>query len=115
MDGLLSTRVQRNYGTDHVYLVNADLALIWEDITGKKTVDNRDISSLKNLITLVVNNYAESQLNSDNHAKTHEMECNCSIYEHDICFDGVITHFSYDCLCCRNTSEEQEEWRINND
>ena len=37
------------------------------------------------------------------------MECNCSIYEHDICFDGVITYFSYDCLCCRNTSEEQEE------
>jgi len=36
------------------------------------------------------------------------MECNCSIYEHDICFDGVITHFSYDCLCCRNTLEEQE-------
>ena len=63
MDQLLSTRVQRNYGTDHVYLTNAELALIWEDITGKKTVDDRDISSLKNLITLVVNTYAESQLN----------------------------------------------------
>ena len=36
------------------------------------------------------------------------MKCNCGVYEHDICFDGVITYFSQDCLCCRNTSEGQE-------
>ena len=36
------------------------------------------------------------------------MKCNCDVYEHDICFDGVITSFSHDCLCCRNTSEGQE-------
>ncbi len=65
MTDLLKTRVQRNYGTDHVYLVNAEMALIWKDITGKKTVDDRDIRYLKNLITLVVNTYAESQLNGE--------------------------------------------------
>jgi len=54
MTDLLKTRVQRNWGTDHVYLTNAELALIWEDITGKKTVTDRDISSLKNLIGLIV-------------------------------------------------------------
>jgi len=88
MDELLSTRVQRNWGTDHVYLTNAELALIWEDITGKKTVDDRDIENLKNLITLVVNNYVENKLNgffvsmeqthinSDNHARICDIE-NC--------------------------------------
>ena len=54
MSDLLNTRVQRNWGTDHVYLENVEMANIWEDITGKKTVSDSDISNLDNLVRLIV-------------------------------------------------------------
>ena len=47
MTDLLSTRTQRNYGTDHVYLQNANMANIWYCWTGKKTVTDTDISNLR--------------------------------------------------------------------
>lgn len=56
MTDLLSTRVQRNWGTDHVYLTNAKMANIWYCITGKKTVSDIDISNLRFLIKTVIEN-----------------------------------------------------------
>ena len=93
MDQLLSTRVQRNYGTDHVYLTNAELALIWEDITGKKTVTDRDIADLKNLIGLIlrsveiringtsdIGSIEQAHIDSDNHARVCDnLSCDCDI------------------------------------
>ena len=54
MTDLLSTRTQRNWGTDHVYLENANIANIWECITGKKTVSETDLSNLESLIRIIV-------------------------------------------------------------
>tara|TARA_R110000851_G_scaffold41401_1_gene103912 strand:+ start:55 stop:228 length:174 start_codon:yes stop_codon:yes gene_type:complete len=53
MSDLLNTYQQRNWGTDHVYLRNNDLANIWEDLTGKKTVSNSDIANLEKLIIII--------------------------------------------------------------
>ena len=54
MSDLLSTLTQRNWGTDHVYLRNHDLANIWQDLTGKKTVTSSDIANLEKLVQLIV-------------------------------------------------------------
>ena len=54
MPDLLSTRTQRNWGTDHVYLANREIADIWQDLTGKKTVSETDLSSLESLIRIIV-------------------------------------------------------------
>lgn len=53
MSDLLSTITQRNWGTDHVYLRNNDLANIWEDLTGKKTVSDFDLANLRKLIAII--------------------------------------------------------------
>jgi len=53
MPDLLSTLTQRNWGTDHVYLRNNDMANVWEDLTGKKTVSNSDIANLRKLISII--------------------------------------------------------------
>ena len=53
MSDLLNTYQQRNWGTDHVYLRNNDLANIWEDLTGKKTVSSSDIANLEKLINII--------------------------------------------------------------
>ena len=81
MTELLSTRVQRNWGTDHVYLTNAKMANVWYCITGKKTVSDIDISNLPVLIRTVRNELIDSQLNieqshinSDNHARAELVE-----------------------------------------
>ena len=54
MPDLLSTRTQRNWGTDHVYLANSEIANIWQDLTGKKTVSETDLSNLESLIRIIV-------------------------------------------------------------
>ena len=54
MSDLLSTLTQRNWGIDHVYLRNNDMANIWEDLTGKKTVSSSDIANLEKLVQLIV-------------------------------------------------------------
>ena len=54
MPDLLSTRTQRNWGTDHVYLANHEIADIWEDLTGKKTVSETDLSNLDSLVRIIV-------------------------------------------------------------
>ena len=54
MPDLLSTRTQRNWGTDHVYLANREIADIWEDLTGKKTVSETDLSNLDSLVRIIV-------------------------------------------------------------
>jgi hypothetical protein len=54
MPDLLSTRTQRNWGTDHVYLANSEIADIWQDLTGKKTVSETDLSNLDSLIRIIV-------------------------------------------------------------
>ena len=54
MPDLLSTRTRRNWGTDHVYLANREIANIWQDLTGKKTVSETDLSNLDSLVRIIV-------------------------------------------------------------
>jgi hypothetical protein len=54
MTNLLSTRTRRNWGTDHVYLANREIANIWQDLTGKKTVSETDLSNLDSLVRIIV-------------------------------------------------------------
>ena len=62
MDKLLATRTQRNWGTDHVYLTHAEIANIWYCLTGKKTVDDADLSNLRYLMQVVRNDLIDSDL-----------------------------------------------------
>ena len=54
MPDLLSTRTQRNWGTDHVYLENISVAIFWENVTGKKTVSDDDLANLHFFIQTVL-------------------------------------------------------------
>lgn len=53
--GIIKTKVQRNYGTDHEYIIEPKgLATLWEQVTGRKTVtdyDMENISKLKELLS----------------------------------------------------------------
>ena len=47
---IVETRIQRNYGTDHEYIVRPlALAKLWADITGRKTVTATDLANIKAL------------------------------------------------------------------
>jgi hypothetical protein len=47
---IVETRIQRNYGTDHEYIVQPPaLAKLWTEITGRKTVTDADLSNIKAL------------------------------------------------------------------
>ena len=46
---LIQTHIIRNYGTDHEYFNNRGLAALWQDITGRKTIDSNDKASLETL------------------------------------------------------------------
>ena len=47
---IVETRIQRNYGTDHEYIVQPPgLAKLWTDITGRKTVTDADLANIKAL------------------------------------------------------------------
>jgi len=47
---IIETRIQRNYGTDHEYIVQPlSFATLWSDITGRKTVTEADLSNIKAL------------------------------------------------------------------
>ena len=47
---IVETKIQRNYGTDHEYIVQPPgLAKLWTDITGRKTVTDADLSNIKAL------------------------------------------------------------------
>jgi len=65
MPDLLSTRTQRNWGTDHVYLRDHEMANIWQDLTGKKTVSNSDIANLEKLVQLIVKSIWISSTNGE--------------------------------------------------
>jgi|10_taG_2_1085330.scaffolds.fasta_scaffold29249_5 hypothetical protein len=65
MPDLLSTRTQRNWGTDHVYLANNEIANIWQDLTGKKTVSETDLSNLESLVRIIVKSIWISSTNGE--------------------------------------------------
>jgi len=65
MADLLSTRTQRNWGTDHVYLANNEIANIWQDLTGKKTVSETDLSNLESLVRIIVKSIWISSTNGE--------------------------------------------------
>tara|TARA_B110000285_G_C14603332_1_gene371659 strand:+ start:338 stop:526 length:189 start_codon:yes stop_codon:yes gene_type:complete len=47
---IVETKIQRNYGTDHEYIVQPPaLAKLWTEITGRKTVTDADLSNIKAL------------------------------------------------------------------
>ena len=47
---IIETRIQRNYGTDHEYIVQPPgLAKLWTDITGRKTVTATDLANIQAL------------------------------------------------------------------
>jgi hypothetical protein len=47
---IIETKIQRNYGTDHEYIVEPlNFATLWSDITGRKTVTDADLSNIKAL------------------------------------------------------------------
>ncbi len=49
----MTTSTIRNYGTDHEYIVEPfELATLWSDITGRKTITEADLSNLKALARL---------------------------------------------------------------
>ncbi len=62
---LLATRVQRNWGTDHVYLTHPEIADTWYCMTGKKTVSDTDLSNLIYLVQVVAENTIQIAENSD--------------------------------------------------
>lgn len=44
---IIKTKIRRNYGTDHEYIVEPEsLAKVWTDITGRKTVDDVDLDRI---------------------------------------------------------------------
>jgi len=49
----ITTNTIRNYGNDHEYIVEPlELATLWSDITGRKTVTDSDLGNLKTLARL---------------------------------------------------------------
>ena len=47
---IIETRIQRNYGTDHEYILRPPgLAKLWTEITGRKTVTDADLANIKAL------------------------------------------------------------------
>ncbi len=47
---IIETKIQRNYGTDHEYIVQPPgLAKLWTDITGRKTVTDADLANIQAL------------------------------------------------------------------
>tara|TARA_R110000782_G_scaffold214134_1_gene302010 strand:- start:530 stop:757 length:228 start_codon:yes stop_codon:yes gene_type:complete len=50
---IVETRIQRNYGTDHEYIVQPPgLAKLWTDITGRKTVTDADLAQIESIGSL---------------------------------------------------------------
>jgi hypothetical protein len=50
---IMTTSTIRNYGTDHEYIVEPfELATLWSDITGRKTITESDLNNLKALARL---------------------------------------------------------------
>lgn len=45
----IQIRIQRNYGIDCLYIVDAEQAKLIRGLTGKKTVSEQDLESLKAL------------------------------------------------------------------
>ena len=46
----VETRIQRNYGTDHEYIVQPPgLAKVWSEITGRKTVTATDLEQIETI------------------------------------------------------------------
>ena len=47
---IIETKIQRNYGTDHEYIVQPPgLAKLWTEITGRKTVTDADLANIQAL------------------------------------------------------------------
>tara|TARA_R100001244_G_scaffold81992_1_gene63828 strand:+ start:252 stop:545 length:294 start_codon:yes stop_codon:yes gene_type:complete len=67
MTDLLSTRTQRNWGTDHVYLENISVSIFWENVTGKKTVSDDDLANLRFFIQTVTEIGTTKLLNAIRH------------------------------------------------
>ena len=50
---IVETRIQRNYGTDHEYIVQPPgLAKVWSEITGRKTVTATDLAQIESIGSL---------------------------------------------------------------
>ena len=50
---IIETKIQRNYGTDHEYIVQPlRFATLWSDITGRKTVNTKDLQNIRQLAHL---------------------------------------------------------------
>ena len=50
---IVETRIQRNYGTDHEYIVQPPgLAKVWSEITGRKTVTDADLAQIESIGSL---------------------------------------------------------------
>ena len=50
---IIETKIQRNYGTDHEYIVQPPaLAKLWTDITGRKTVTATDLEQIHRIGSL---------------------------------------------------------------
>ena len=47
---IVETKIQRNYGTDHEYIVQPPgLAKVWSEITGRKTVTATDLEQIETI------------------------------------------------------------------
>jgi len=50
---IIETKIQRNYGTDHEYIVQPPaLAKLWTEVTGRKTVNDADLDRIDSLARL---------------------------------------------------------------
>ena len=50
---IVETKIQRNYGTDHEYIVQPPgLAKLWTEITGRKTVTDADLAQIETIGSL---------------------------------------------------------------
>ena len=50
---IIETRIQRNYGTDHEYILRPPgLAKLWTEITGRKTVTATDLEQIHRIGSL---------------------------------------------------------------
>ena len=47
---IIKTKIQRNYGTDHEYIVEpAGFGKLWTEVTGRKTVTDADLVRIDRL------------------------------------------------------------------
>lgn len=47
---IIKTKIQRNYGTDHEYIVEpAGFGKLWTEVTGRKTVNDADLDRIDSL------------------------------------------------------------------